>query len=478
MRETMQRRRNAKIVATIGPASASEAMLRKLFLGGADVFRLNFSHGEHAQHAAVFAAIRRLEQEFDRPIAVLQDLQGPKIRVGRLPNDGIELVGGTRVRFALGGGERAIELPHPEIFAAVAPGQRLLFDDGRLSVTIEKVRESDMDAVVETGGRLQSRKGVNLPGTLLPLSPLTEKDRRDLAFGLELGVDLVALSFVQSPADMLEARAIIGDRAGLIAKIEKPAALTRFDDIARLSDGVMIARGDLGVEIPAEEVPAKQKELVRICRAMAKPVIVATQMLDSMVNSPAPTRAETSDVATALYDGADAVMLSAESASGKYPLEAVTMMDKIIRTTERHDVYQKMMSEISSDIDSSASHAVAESAAWLAGKTECAVIVAYTSSGVTAARIARERPKAPILALSPDPVICRRLNLLWGTYAALVHQVGTYEEMVQHAEAMAIRRGFAVTNGLIAIVAGMPFGQSGTTNNVRLLRVAAATPGA
>jgi len=468
----MRRQRNAKIVATIGPASSSEAMLRKLFLAGADVFRLNFSHGEQSQHAAVFAAIRRLEQEFDRPIAVLQDLQGPKIRVGRLPDEGIELAVGSRVRFSLTGGERAIELPHPEIFAAVAPGQRLLFDDGRLSVTVEKVQKSDIDAIVETGGRLKSRKGVNLPGTLLPLSPLTAKDQRDLAFGLELGVDLVALSFVQSPADMLEARAIIGDRAGLIAKIEKPAALTRFDDIVRLSDGIMIARGDLGVEIPAEEVPGKQKEMIRQCRSLAKPVIVATQMLDSMVNAPAPTRAETSDVATALYDGADAVMLSAESASGAYPVEAVAMMDRIITTTERHDVYQRMMAGIDGDIEST-SHAVAGGAAVLAGQIGCSAIVAFTSSGVTAARIARERPKAPILALTPHREIYRRLALLWGTHAALIEDVHSYEEMIARAEASALSRGFAAAGGLIAVVAGMPFGDSGTTNNIRILSVGA-----
>ena len=468
----MKRLRNAKIVATIGPASSSEAMLRKLFLSGADIFRLNFSHGEHSQHAAVFAAIRRLEQEFDRPIAVLQDLQGPKIRVGRLPDDGIELVAGAGVRFGLSGNGTAIELPHPEILAAVAPGQRLLFDDGRLSVTVENVRQTDMDAIVEIGGRLKSRKGVNLPGTLLPLSPLTEKDRKDLAFGLDLGVDFVALSFVQSPGDMLEARALIGDRAGLIAKIEKPAALAHFDDIVRLSDGIMIARGDLGVEIPAEEVPGKQKELIRICRSLAKPVIVATQMLDSMVHAPAPTRAETSDVATALYDGADAVMLSAESASGAYPVEAVAMMDRIISTTERHDLYQRMMAEIDGDIES-ASHAVAAGAAALARQTACSAIAAFTSSGVTAARIARERPRAPILALTPYQAIYRRLVLLWGTHAALIENVHSYEEMIARAETSAVARGLTVPGSLIAVVAGMPFGASGTTNNIRILSVGA-----
>ena len=334
----MRRYRRAKIVATVGPASASPEMLKELFLAGVDTFRLNFSHGTHEDHARVHAAIRALEKEVGRPIGILLDLQGPKIRVGTIKGGRMTVVPGERIRFVLTGteGDRmAIPLPHPEIFAAVAPGDHLLIDDGRVRVRVTGPGEGSIDAEVVVGGVISDRKGVNLPGTVLDLSPLTAKDRADLAFGLELGMDWIALSFVQKPGDMIEARGLIGEQAGLVAKIEKPSALDHIDDIIRLSDAVMVARGDLGVEIPHEEVPGRQKELVRACRLAVKPVIVATQMLDSMVAAPTPTRAEASDVATAIYDGADAVMLSAESATGQYPREAVEMMDRIIRSTEQ-----------------------------------------------------------------------------------------------------------------------------------------------
>ncbi len=337
----MLRQRHAKIVATVGPSSAAPETLRALFLAGADVFRLNFSHGTHQDHAKVHAAIRSLEREVGRPIGILQDLQGPKIRIGTLEGERFDLTPGETVRFVPGGtnGTRdAIPLPHPEIFEAIVPGQDLLIDDGRLRLTVTQCTDDFIEARVVLGGVLSNRKGVNLPDTKLALSPLTAKDRADLAFGLELGMDWVALSFVQRAADVLEARALIGDRAGVVSKIEKPAALDDIDDIVRLSDAVMVARGDLGVEIPHEEVPGRQKELVRACRLASKPVIIATQMLDSMIDAPTPTRAEASDVATAIYDGADAVMLSAESASGKYPVEAVSMMQRIIATTERHKI--------------------------------------------------------------------------------------------------------------------------------------------
>ncbi len=320
----MHRNRRAKIVATVGPASSAPEKLKALYLAGVDTFRMNFSHGTQEDHARVHAAIRALEVEMDRPIGILQDLQGPKIRVGTIRDGRIEVDGGERLRFVLEGkdGDKdAIPLPHPEIFAAIAPKQELLIDDGRVRVRVTGVGSDFIDAEVVIGGVISNRKGVNLPGTLLDLSPLTPKDRADLAFGLDLGVDWVALSFVQRPSDIIEARALIGDRAGIMSKIEKPSALDHISDIIRLSDSIMVARGDLGVEIPHEEVPSRQKELVRACRFAAKPVIVATQMLDSMVNAPTPTRAEASDVATAIYDGADAVMLSAESASGRYPVE-------------------------------------------------------------------------------------------------------------------------------------------------------------
>src|SRR5215468_11809026 len=330
----MRRRRRAKIVATVGPASASPEMLKGLFLAGVDTFRLNFSHGTHDGHASVHAAIRALERHMQQSIGILMDLQGPKIRVGTLRENKIAVRSGESIRFVASGSEgdrSAIPLPHPEIFAAIAPGHDLLIDDGRVRVRATGVGDDYIEAEVIVGGAISNHKGVNLPGTVLGLSPLTAKDRADLEFGLGLGVDWVALSFVQKPSDMIEARALIGERAGLMAKIEKPAALDRITDIIQMSDAIMVARGDLGVEIPHEEVPGRQKELVRACRLAVKPVIVATQMLDSMFAAPTPTRAEVSDVATAIYDGADAVMLSAESATGRYPCEAVDMMDRIIR---------------------------------------------------------------------------------------------------------------------------------------------------
>jgi pyruvate kinase len=470
----MHRQRRAKIVATVGPASASPEMLKTLFLAGVDTFRLNFSHGTQADHARVHAAIRALEAEMKRPIGILQDLQGPKIRVGTIKDGKILLAAGDRIRFVLGGADGdkdAIPLPHPEIFAAVMPGQELLIDDGRLRVRVTGLGNESIEAEVLFGGVLSSRKGVNLPGTVLNLSPLTAKDRADLEFGLALGVDWVALSFVQKPGDMIEAHGLIGARAGLVAKIEKPAALEKIDDIIRLSDAVMVARGDLGVEIPQEDVPGRQKELVRACRLAAKPVIVATQMLDSMVAAPTPTRAEASDVATAIYDGADAVMLSAESATGAYPREAVEMMDRIIRRTEQHKLYRPTMEISGPDTEQTPPHAVAAAAADLAVAIHAPVIVAYTSSGTTAARIARKRPALPILALTPNEGTSRRLCLLWGAHSLLSADVATYEEMVRHAADCALAEGFAAPADLIVVVAGIPFAQAGTTNNLRVVQV-------
>ncbi|NUB17130.1 pyruvate kinase, partial [Azospirillum brasilense] len=416
----MRRHRRAKIVATVGPASNTPEMLKRLFLAGVDTFRLNFSHGTHEDHAKVHAAIRALEAEMGRPIGILQDLQGPKIRVGTIRDGKITVAAGESIRFVLSGADgdkTAIPLPHPEIFAAVMPGHNLLIDDGRVRVAVTGLGDDYIDAKVVIGGTISNRKGVNLPDTVLELSPLTAKDRVDLAFGLELGVDWVAMSFVQKPADLLEARGLIGDRAGLMSKIEKPAALDRIDDIIRLSDSVMVARGDLGVEIPHEEGPGRQKELVRACRLAVKPVIVATQMLDSMVNAPTPTRAEASDVATAIYDGADAVMLSAESASGAFPVEAVEMMDRIIRSTEQHKLYRSIIDASDPGEEQTAPHAVAAAAADLAEVIHASTIVAYTSSGTTAARIARPRPSVPALAIPPHPPGALPLSRLRGVHS-------------------------------------------------------------
>jgi pyruvate kinase len=468
------RRRRAKIVATVGPASASPDRLKALFLAGVDTFRLNFSHGTHEDHARVHAAIRALEQDIKRPIGILMDLQGPKIRIGTLRDKMITVRPGETVRFVRFGSEgdsRAIPLPHPEIFVALAPGDDLLIDDGRVRVRAKSLGDDDIEAEVIVGGAISNHKGVNLPGTVLNLSPLTAKDRADLEFGLQLGVDWVALSFVQKPSDVIEGRALIGERAGIMAKIEKPAALERIDDIIHASDAIMIARGDLGVEIPHEDVPGRQKELVRACRLAVKPVIVATQMLDSMVSAPTPTRAEASDVATAIYDGADAVMLSVESATGQYPCEAVEMMDRIIRSTEQHKMYRSIIEAIQPEEEKTPPHAVAAAAADLASATDAAAIVAYTASGTTAARVARKRPRVPILATTTSLEVSRRLCLLWGTHSALSEDVQSYEEMVSRATGLAKREGFARAGDILVVVAGIPLGQGGTTNNLRVVSV-------
>lgn len=471
----MRRNRRAKIVATIGPATANPDMIRKMFLAGVDVFRMNFSHGAHEDHAGVHAAIRALEKEVSRPIGILQDLQGPKIRVGTIKDGRIDVVEGEKVRFVPTGedGDKdAIPLPHPEIFEASAPGHRLLIDDGRLLL---KVTGFDGDAIVaETivGGTISNRKGVNVPDAVLQLSPLTEKDRRDLDFGLKLGMDWVALSFVQQPSDALEARQIIDDKAGIMAKIEKPAALERIDDVVAMFDAIMVARGDLGVEIPPEQVPGRQKELIRACRLAAKPVIVATQMLDSMANAPAPTRAEASDVATAVYDGADAVMLSQESAIGKYPVETVEMMDRIIWNTENHQAYRSIVDALDPVVDVTVHHAVSEAAADVANKIGATTIVAFTSRGTTAYRIARKRPEVQILSVTTDVNIARRLALLWGAHSvAADHMISTYDEMVEDSRKHALADNFAKPGDRIVVIAGVPFGTPGSTNNLRVLTV-------
>ncbi len=469
----MHRHRKAKIVATIGPMSASPDMLKRLFLAGVDVFRINFSHGARADHAATYEAIRALERECNRPIAVLQDLQGPKIRLGVIRGGERRIGVGELLSFTSGAVAASddVSLPHQEVFDVVAPGNDLLIDDGRIRVRVESTACDRFTARVITGGVIRDRKGVNLPGSMLAISPLTDKDRSDMAFGLELGVDWIALSFVQSPADIIEARALVGGRAALMAKIEKPSALVNIAGIIELVDGIMVARGDLGVEIPEEDVPAWQKEIIQRCRVAMKPVIVATQMLNSMVAAPSPTRAEASDVATAIYDGADAVMLSAESATGKYPLEAVAMMDKIIRKTEADRFYRPIVTAIEPDVARVPSQAISESASDIAGRLGAAVIAAFTYSGTTASRIARWRPTAPIIAMTPHDTVARRLCLLWGVHSVFSADVGNYEDMVRRATDTAASEGFASAREHIVIVAGIPFGKAGTTNNLRIVQV-------
>jgi pyruvate kinase len=467
----MTTRRAAKIIATLGPASSGPDKIRALNAAGADLFRLNFSHGERAEHRQRYDAVRKLEREIGRPIGILVDLQGPKIRVGKFKDGKVALGEGKPLRLDLdpapGDGRRA-PLPHPEVFAAMTPGQLVLLDDGRLRLKVEKVGGDYADTVVVTGGTLGERKGVNLPGAILPLSALTEKDLRDLDFALSIGADWIALSFVQRPDDVAELRKLVGNRAAIMSKIEKPQALDKLDQIVDLSDAVMVARGDLGVELPSEDVPSLQKQIVRAGRKAGKPVVVATQMLDSMVRDPAPTRAEASDVANAVYDGADAVMLSAETASGAYPIESVAMMARIIRRVERDPTYRVIMDANHPPPQATASDAITLAAREVASTIAAACIVCYTSSGSTAQRASRERPPVPILCLTGRTQTARRMTLAWGVHCFFSHDVSTIDEMVAYAQESAKANGIAKGGERIVITAGMPFGTPGATNMLRV----------
>jgi pyruvate kinase len=471
----MHRNRHTKIVATIGPASSDAAVLESLFLAGADVFRLNFSHGTHADHKQRLDNIRALERKLDRPIGILLDLQGPKLRVGTFANGPVTLEAGQPFRLDLDrdlrGDQRRVALPHPEIFSALETGTRLLLDDGRIELQVDRFGADFAETTVVTGGVLSERKGVNVPGVVLPMSAMTAKDREDLAFGLTLGIDWVALSFVQRPEDIAEAREIIQGRAGIMVKLEKPAAINQLEEIVAAADAVMVARGDLGVEMPAEHVPAIQKRIVRLCRRLGKPVVVATQMLESMVQAPVPTRAEASDVATAVYDGADAVMLSAESASGKYPVEAVTVMNSIIAQTEADPFYSETIKAGQSQPRAEIADAIGLAMRNVAELLDVAATVAYTSSGHSALRMARERPKAPIIGMTPKLATARSLALVWGVHAVLTHDVASVSEMTEFACATALREGLAQSGQTIVIAAGMPFGAAGTTNLLRIARL-------
>lgn len=471
----MHRNRNAKIVATLGPASADRETIQRLFLSGADVFRLNFSHGTHQDHKNSLDLIREIEREAGRPIGVLLDLQGPKLRLGKFADGPVKLADGDKFRLDLDcdrpGDRTRAPMPHPEIFKALSAQSSLLIDDGRVRLIVEKCGPDFADTRVVAGGTLSDRKGVNVPGCLLPLSAMTDKDRADLDYGLGLGVDWVALSFVQRPEDILEIRKIVAGRAGIVAKLEKPSAISSLEAIVNVSDAIMVARGDLGVEMPPEEVPAIQKRIVRACRKAGKPVIVATQMLDSMVAAPVPTRAEASDVATAIYDGADAVMLSAESASGKYPTEAVKMMAGIIARTESDPYYREAIDAAQPPARANKADAIGTAARHVAGLLDVAATVAYTSSGTSALSMARERPKAAIIALTPRLATARRLALTWGVHAVLCDDVADVREMTDLACETAKKQHFASRGQSIVISAGMPFGTSGTTNLLRIAEV-------
>ena len=468
------RSRKVKILATLGPATSSPQMIRKLMLAGADAFRINMSHGDQKAKAKLVEHIRALEKEFHRPSTILFDLQGPKLRVGQFEGGKTMLCKGQRFIFdrdEAAGDDNRVQLPHPELFEAIKPGNSLLIDDGRVRLNVLEADSKQIVSEVRVGGPVSNNKGVNVPDVVVPIPALTEKDRDDLQFALEMRTDWIALSFVQRPEDVAEARALIGERAALLAKIEKPAAIDRLNDIIALSDAVMVARGDLGVELPPEQVPPLQNKIVATARQFGKPVVVATQMLESMVTSPTPTRAEVSDVATAIYDGADAVMLSAESATGQYPCEAVQMMDRIANTVERDPSYQARIHFTQTRLEPTTADALAGSARQIAQTVSATAMVCYSSSGATARRIARERPPVPLLAMSASLHTSRRLGLLWGVHAVHTRDVSSFEEMVEKGKRMALRHQLAKGGDRIVLMAGIPFGTAGSTNVLHVVRL-------
>ena len=468
------RHRRVKVLATLGPASRSEETIAKLLNAGADAFRINMSHGTLEERAALIAAVRAVEKAAHRPVTILADLQGPKLRVGRFAAGSVELVNGATFRLdrkTAPGDATRVTLPHKELFAALQPGARLLIDDGKLVLRVQVVTADAIDCTVEVGGRISDNKGVNVPDVVVPLPALTDKDRADLTFALDQGVDWVALSFVQRPEDVAEARALIGGRAALLAKIEKPAALERLAEILELADAVMVARGDLGVELPPQQVPPAQKRIVAMARMAGKPVVVATQMLESMILAPTPTRAEVSDVATAIYDGADAVMLSAESAAGKFPVEAVTMMDAIAREVEADPGYFDRVHFSHGIGGATTADAMSAAAASISRTVGAKAIVCFTISGSTARRAARERAALPVLCLTPRQTTARRMALVWGVHAVVTRDVDDFESMVEKAKRMALRTKAAHGGDSLVLIAGVPFSTPGTTNVVHVVRL-------
>ncbi len=468
------RARKVKILATIGPASSDEETLRALFRAGADAFRFNMSHGDHAVHAENFRIVRALEKEFSRPIAILCDLQGPKLRVGTFAEGRAVIAHGAT--FTLDdnpapGDTRRVHLPHPELFAALEAGQRLLVNDGKIRLRVKQVKSGSITCVAEVGGVISDRKGVNVPDAEVPIPALTAKDRADLAFAMEHGADWIGLSFVQRPEDVEEAKALIEGRAFLCAKIEKPQAVRRLDEIIAAADGVMVARGDLGVELNPEDVPPLQKKIVNATRLTGKPVIVATQMLESMIESPTPTRAEVSDVANAVYDGADVVMLSAETAAGSWPEEAVMMMDSIARSVEADDGYRDRVRMLDTPSDPTTADALAHACMTIGDTIALNAICVFTDSGSSARRVARERPAVPLMVLTPSMQVARRITLLWGAHPVATRDIGSFEEMIAKGKRMALRHGFGGAGARVAMLAGVPFGKSGATNLLHIVRL-------
>ncbi len=470
----MRRLRRIKILATLGPVSSDSAMIRKLFEAGADMFRINMSHTPHDKMRELVETIRNVENNYGRPIGILVDLQGPKLRLGSFTDGAVQLHNGEA--FVLDsdktpGDKSRVYLPHPEILKALRPGHALLLDDGKVRLIAEETSPDRALTRVVVGGRMSDRKGVSLPDTDLPVSAMTTKDRADLEAALQTGIDWIALSFVQRGEDVAEAKKLVRGRASIMSKIEKPQAIDRLADILEESDALMVARGDLGVELPLERVPALQKQMTRMARRAGKPVVVATQMLESMITSPVPTRAEVSDVATAVYEGADAIMLSAESAAGKFPVEAVSTMNRIGEEVERDPIFRSVINAQRPEPEQTAGDAIADAARQIAETLDLSAIICWTSSGSTAMRVARERPKSPIVAITPNIAAGRKLSVVWGVHCVVADDAHDQDDMVQRANRIAFRDGFARAGQRVIVVAGVPLGTPGATNMLRIANV-------
>ncbi|WP_249690590.1 pyruvate kinase [Stappia sp. WLB 29] len=467
----MKRDRRVKILATLGPSSSDPQTIEKLYTAGADVFRINMSHTDHPRLHALVAMIREIEAKIGRPIGILADLQGPKLRVGTFEGDAVTLENGAS--FTLDsdktpGTAARVHLPHREILQALEPGHRLLLDDGKIRLRVTSCTKTSADTIVEVGGKLSNRKGVSVPDTEIPVGALTDKDRKDLDAALEANVDWIALSFIQRPDDLADVRKVTRGRAGILAKIEKPQAIERLSEIIDLSDALMVARGDLGVEMPLEQVPGLQKQIVRACRRAGKPVVVATQMLESMITAPVPTRAEVSDVATAVFEGADAVMLSAESAAGQFPVEAVATMDRIARQVERDPNYRGIIHAQRQEPEPTGADAIAAAARQIAETLNLAAVVCYTTSGATGLRAARERPSVPVIVISPVLSTARRLSLAWGLHCVVSDDARDENDMVDRACQISFEEELAKPGQRIITTAGVPFGTPGSTNMLRI----------
>jgi len=476
----MRRQRRTKVVATLGPASSDRLVIRRLFEAGADVFRINMSHTSQERMRELVTTIRGIETDHNRPIGILVDLQGPKLRLGIFKGDAAEIDKGQDFIFdndpALGDARR-VHLPHQEIFAAIKPGDALLIDDGKLRLVAIEVGPDRIVTRVEVGGKVANRKGVSLPDTVIPLAALAPKDIADLEAALDAGIDWLALSFIQRPEDVAEAKKLARGRAAVMAKIEKPQAVARLGDILDLADALMVARGDLGVEMPLEQVPGVQKEMTRACRRAGKPVVVATQMLESMIASPVPTRAEVSDVATAIFDGADAVMLSAESAAGQYPVEAVATMNRIAEEVENDAMYLPSLHVLRTEPEPTGADAIAAAARQVAETLDLSAIICWTSSGSTGLRVSRERPKPPIVAISPIVAAGRKLSVVWGIHCVIAEDAHDQDDMVERACRLAFKEGFARAGQRVIVVAGVPLGTPGATNMMRIAFVGAEATG-